>query len=181
MKAIDTFYQGHLFRSRLEARWAVFFDALEIKWEYEADGYDLGGGIWYLPDFWLPEYKCFAEVKPQQFSEDELSKCQKLAELSGYSCILLDGRPDMRSYPMLSVDYWCIENGEYAKMVDGLSEDESCYHVESTFIDLIPSSYLPSHLGFEGERLFSDLWKIGRSNYTLEYKLAVVAAGSERF
>lgn len=29
VKAIDTVYKGYRFRSRLEARWAVFFDALD--------------------------------------------------------------------------------------------------------------------------------------------------------
>jgi len=32
-RAIRTKYKEHLFRSRLEARWAVFFDALGIRWE----------------------------------------------------------------------------------------------------------------------------------------------------
>ena len=32
-KAIETKYKGFRFRSRLEARWAVFFDALGIEWE----------------------------------------------------------------------------------------------------------------------------------------------------
>ena len=41
------------FRSRLEARWAVFFDACGVAWEYEPEGYDLGGGLCYLPDFLL--------------------------------------------------------------------------------------------------------------------------------
>ncbi len=35
MKPIETIYNGFRFRSRLEARWAVFFDAVEIKYEYE--------------------------------------------------------------------------------------------------------------------------------------------------
>jgi hypothetical protein len=52
--AIETRYAGYLFRSRTEARWAVFFDALGIAWEYEPEGYDLGEVGWYLPDFWLP-------------------------------------------------------------------------------------------------------------------------------
>ena len=50
---IQTEYKGYLFRSRLEARWAVFFDALGVKWEYEPEGYDLGDGLLYLPDFLL--------------------------------------------------------------------------------------------------------------------------------
>ena len=63
MKAIETRYAGHLFRSRLEARWAVFFDALGIEWLYEHEGYETPGG-WYLPDFWLPRHNLIVEVKP---------------------------------------------------------------------------------------------------------------------
>lgn len=64
LKAIDTHYNGYKFRSRLEARWAVFFDALGIKYEYEKEGYDLGDGLYYLPDFYLPESNEFVEIKP---------------------------------------------------------------------------------------------------------------------
>lgn len=53
MKAIETVYKGYRFRSRLEARWAVFFDACGVKWEYEPEGYALGDGLCYLPDFLL--------------------------------------------------------------------------------------------------------------------------------
>ncbi len=53
LKAIQTEYKGYRFRSRLEARWAVFFDACGVDWEYEPEGYDLGGGLQYLPDFLL--------------------------------------------------------------------------------------------------------------------------------
>ena len=53
LKAIQTEYKGYLFRSRLEARWAVFFDACGVDWEYEPEGYDLGDGLYYLPDFLL--------------------------------------------------------------------------------------------------------------------------------
>ena len=64
IKAIETVYKGYRFRSRLEARWAVFFDALGVKWEYEKEGFDLGEAGWYLPDFWLPELGVWAEIKP---------------------------------------------------------------------------------------------------------------------
>lgn len=53
LKAIQTEYKGYRFRSRLEARWAVFFDTLGVKWEYEPEGYDLGNGVYYLPDYLL--------------------------------------------------------------------------------------------------------------------------------
>jgi hypothetical protein len=50
MKAIETIYAGHRFRSRLEARWAVVFDTLGIRWEYEPEGFETSAGR-YLPDF----------------------------------------------------------------------------------------------------------------------------------
>lgn len=49
-------YNGYRFRSRLEARWAVFFDALGVKYEYEPEGYKLPNGMCYLPDF---KVKCY--------------------------------------------------------------------------------------------------------------------------
>jgi len=65
IKAIETVYKGYRFRSRLEARWAVFFDALGLEWGYEVEGLDLGG-LWYLPDFYIPdlEYR-WIEIKPR--------------------------------------------------------------------------------------------------------------------
>lgn len=64
IKPIETLYKGYRFRSRLEARWAVFFDAMKIRYEYEPEGYILSDGSCYLPDFWLPDQKTFVEIKP---------------------------------------------------------------------------------------------------------------------
>ena len=50
IKAIETRYSGYRFRSRLEARWAVFFNELHLKWEYEPEGFSFNGQS-YLPDF----------------------------------------------------------------------------------------------------------------------------------
>ena len=57
VKAIETFYKGYHFRSRLEARWAVFFDTLGIPWRYEDEGFEKeahGETVRYLPDFFIP-------------------------------------------------------------------------------------------------------------------------------
>ena len=68
IQPIQTRYAGHRFRSRLEARWAVFFDAMKIDWEYEPQGYTITDP-WgresraYLPDFHLPDLDVWAEVK----------------------------------------------------------------------------------------------------------------------
>lgn len=65
MKAIETRYAGHRFRSRLEARWAVFFDRLGVDWQYELQGFEVGEtGRRYLPDFYLPATNTWVEVKP---------------------------------------------------------------------------------------------------------------------
>lgn len=63
IKPIETIYNGYRFRSRLEARWAVFFDAANIKYQYEPDGFTGYLGIPYLPDFYLPDFHVYAEVK----------------------------------------------------------------------------------------------------------------------
>lgn len=80
IEAIETFYKGDRFRSRLEARYAVFFDTLGIKYSYEPEGYKLGGVInsHYLPDFYMPELNCFFEVKGLM-TEDDMGKILKFA------------------------------------------------------------------------------------------------------
>jgi len=79
MKAIETEFDGYKFRSRLEARWAVFFKTLGIPYAYEKEGFDLEG-TWYLPDFWLPEQQYWIEVKGQDPTEEEHRKCALLAK-----------------------------------------------------------------------------------------------------
>jgi len=72
IKAIETRYKGYRFRSRLEARWAVFFDALGMTWEYEPEGFETDAG-WYLPDFrvFTPQGNTvWYEVKPQEYVSD---------------------------------------------------------------------------------------------------------------
>jgi hypothetical protein len=79
--AIETRYKGYRFRSRLEARWAVFFDVLHVEWEYEPQGFHLPSGA-YLPDFWLPTQEVWVEVKGKEPSDHELLKAQQLADAS---------------------------------------------------------------------------------------------------
>lgn len=64
IKPIDTVWKNYRFRSRLEARWAVFFDELCIKFEYEPQGFELRDGTKYLPDFYLPNQNTYVEIKP---------------------------------------------------------------------------------------------------------------------
>jgi len=75
---IQTKYAGCLFRSRLEARWAVFFDHVGVTWRYEPEGFDLDGD-WYLPDFYLPEIEKWFEVKGTKPTDHEGELARKLA------------------------------------------------------------------------------------------------------
>lgn len=81
IQAIETIYKGYKFRSRLEARWAVWFDSLGIQWEYEKEGYQLRSG-WYLPDFWLPQFNAWFEIKGEtiDYSHGDWQKCRDLAD-----------------------------------------------------------------------------------------------------
>lgn len=79
IQAIETQFDGYSFRSRLEARWAVFMRTLGVKYEYEKEGYDLGDLGWYLPDFWLPDHNSWLEIKGQHPTSEETEKCKALA------------------------------------------------------------------------------------------------------
>lgn len=78
IKAIETVYKGYRFRSRLEARYAVMFDALGFEWQYEPEGFDLGEMGHYLPDFFLPKLNVWIEIKGGKATGVELAKCGAL-------------------------------------------------------------------------------------------------------
>lgn len=95
IKPIETLYKGYRFRSRLEARWAVFLDTLGVKWEYEPEGFELPSGRRYLPDFKVnchgtrgecydkPSFPLYIEVKGVMTEAD----AAKIKEFSGLSKI----------------------------------------------------------------------------------------------
>jgi hypothetical protein len=104
-RPIETSYGGCRFRSRLEARWAVFFDHMHLRWEYEPEGYRLPNGDIYLPDFLLPDLDVsgmalglFVEVKPDRrehhsWHPGDLPKCSGLAT-EEIPVLLAVGYPD---------------------------------------------------------------------------------------
>lgn len=98
MKVIQTKYRDCHFRSRLEARWAVFFDELHIEWEYEPEGFVCDDGTWYLPDFYLPRFNggLYVEVKREG---GDLSKARSFGREN--PLLICEGLPGMRVYTML--------------------------------------------------------------------------------
>lgn len=92
---IETNYAGCRFRSRLEARWAVFLDRLNITWEHEPDSFQTSAGA-YLPDFKIelpddPSHPYWLEVKPDDFIQDDRHRA--LAAQSGMPLIVARGMP----------------------------------------------------------------------------------------
>lgn len=119
IKAIDTEYNDYKFRSRTEARWAVFFDSLGWEYEYELEGFEFENGLKYLPDFLvkIPDsdgvvWDYYVEVKPQgDLSEYETRKIEALSKHT--NVLVLKGIPDKKKTYLLCAHYedskvfWC--------------------------------------------------------------------------
>lgn len=104
IQALPTEYRGRLMRSHLEARWAVYFDALVRPWDYEVAGYSLPSGC-YLPDFWLPIRHpvyfgagYWFEVKPDWPNQREARLCWELARKTKHTVQLIAGPPVAGEY-----------------------------------------------------------------------------------
>jgi hypothetical protein len=165
---LQTHYKGTLFRSRLEARWALFFDTLGIDWEYEPEKVALGGVAGnIIPDFWLPtlevegSYKsgAFAQIKPppRDTAEDKepsitdwstrklVMQCIALANTKSFPVLLLIGDPGTGRHfqtPTL-IDFG---KGDYRCLHPLTHHDNYCCYY--------PSAYQCKHqrIGFKWDR-----------------------------
>lgn len=99
-KGLEASYSGKIFRSRLEARWALLLDCLGIDWDYEPCHYQVGPALYYLPDFYLPRLETWLEVKGIPFMDSE-SMAKVLAAVAGPLPIPLREAPHTRSTALL--------------------------------------------------------------------------------
>lgn len=101
----ETSYNGNHFRSRLEARWAVFFDKLGIGYDYEPELFNLGRAGSYLPDFKIThnlnqshhaDYCPYVEIKPEMslLSDEEWAKIEAFGRK--HDLIVIFGSPRMQ-------------------------------------------------------------------------------------
>lgn len=161
MKVIETFYQGYKFRSRLEARWARYFDFMGFEYLYEHEGFDLDEYGWYLPDFYLPHVNMWAEVKPAAFSNKELDKLKALVMFTQKPALMLIGIPSRKAYDAWCYDKHCTPGGIY--LADfALSNHHNYYQEEKRFYGAL----------YEGEI---------DEDYFDDIDAAVTAAKSARF
>lgn len=149
MNAIDTYFNGDYFRSRLEAKWAVFFTILGIPYEYEPQEFSDGNGNTYLPDFYLPNVasthaegkKVYIEVKHKEWTEG-FSKNGNADLWFTEALIYVQGSPSwvfnnnrQTDYPYIS----CADlNGNEFPLWDNnhvLFKCENCLTAQFSFID----------------------------------------------
>ncbi|GAA5191484.1 hypothetical protein [Ferrimonas gelatinilytica] len=76
IEAIPTKVGGTTYRSRTEARWAVLFTEMGVRFDYEPEYIELSSGERYLPDFYLHDFNAYLEVKPDN-TEVITAECRK--------------------------------------------------------------------------------------------------------
>ena len=60
-------YEGIIYPSTTEARWAVFFDACDVRWLHEPHNFEDETGLRYLPDFYVRD----VEIELSRAWEDD--------------------------------------------------------------------------------------------------------------
>jgi len=123
----------------LEARWAVFFDAAGITWEYEPEGYKTSAG-WYLPDFKLSKNPLLNpgiyEIKPALPTDSEKEKC------FGIGGKMIVGRPWIKFGEHGTIEHfeYCVLeriSGEHFENAYSMKVFAQCRYCEET-IELYP-------------------------------------------
>ena len=174
IKAIETRYAGCRFRGRTEARWAVYFDALGIKWEYEVQGFEFSLGR-YLPDFWLPDFGYFAEAKPEPSVKDPglAWKLGKFAVEVGSPILLLNGLP--RAEAVTGFFPYIAEMKEVLTAIKHIDFAKPMYGMGEAF------NFFPSQFPLVGPNLPDDLmFPISIGYDTCEYPGVVEAVQKAR-
>lgn len=108
IKAIPTVFNGQVYRSRIEARWACFMDTLTIPFSYEPEAYNLNG-ICYLPDFYLPVQNCYLEIKLLEPTPEEQEKAGRLATASRKPVYLFHGPIIEPNWPHGDLRTWAYQ------------------------------------------------------------------------
>ena len=96
-------YRGQEYPSKVQAAWAKYYFEHGVPFEPEPErfSHDLGDGVYYRPDFWLPGRQQWCEVKAStdQVTTEAVTKAERLAARSQHAVELGVGYPGRhRSY-----------------------------------------------------------------------------------
>lgn len=168
IKPIVTEYDGHRFRSRVEARWAVFFNTIGLEYEYEIEGFEMGESR-YLPDFYIPSLNRWFEVKGKPVTESELKKCEEF-------CRRLDNENIKFSILIGSPNICAVRVGEFFGIWEYVWEWPSKTYPDNYRLqapkELIETEYF--------SRFVKGLWVVPDATEE-EVAIAAIAAGKARF
>jgi len=120
---LATKYGTTLYRSRQEARWSVFFDCIGLTTFYEFQGFNLGG-IFYLPDIYVPTWDAWIEVKPDTPTAMEREKADRLATFTKKPVFVLSQPIEV---PTLDCEEGTVHQPSVLRV--GLSEIDAPAHV----------------------------------------------------
>jgi hypothetical protein len=116
---IATMLDGHRFRSRNEARLAVFLGKLGVPYDFEGCAFSMRDGTRYTPDFYLIEQRTWIEFKPRYPHQSEIEKVAELCK-RGYRTVLLYGDKYVAPFGVDAAD---ARGGPYGRVythADGL-------------------------------------------------------------
>ena len=137
--SVVTYFDGKKFRSKTEAKVAYIFKKLGIQYEYEEEYFEFSDGTKYLPDFYLPKYDQWVEVKGYmtdtdkakiKMLEDEITASQTIIINEHLHTYYLDGTP-----VYLTPEGFTGDEVIYSEVIDAFKEAQS-HNFEEEFDDL---------------------------------------------
>ncbi len=167
IKAHPTMYSGVRFRSRLEARWAAFFDLVAWPWEYEP--LDLVG---WVPDFrvrWPCQHSCNGYDDTGAYSKER--RAESIAKGAGDHILLVEVKPyddpaQFNGHPMWDHnEEWADPHIVGVGNNPGVSTDWGMSHGSGGF-----QATIRSWLAGDGEAAWPALWR--EAGNTVQWRAA---------
>lgn len=175
-KSLPGPYGGIVFRSHLEARWAIFFDHLHLKWEYEPQGFAVDG-VAYLPDFavFAACGLLWAEIKPDWRSDpDGVARWRKFAgqRPQPSRAVLLAGLPTLHVQSLVIGGDDSQEDPAKGGWDDDSQQWRPCssgHHFDLAYPGMFGAKFAedgcPDHFGGDGEAVI-----VAASQAALSYR-----------
>ena len=169
LQAQKDWYNGIEFRSKLESKTAQALDNIGIMYEYEPEGYKLTNGMWYRPDFWLPDVKQFIECKGIMSSTDS-AKIVGLVEDTNHPVLVI-------SYEnaMFITRFWNEPACQVATYTNNLALGQCCVCGEKFFYAGEDTYACPACGAYDGDHYLAMLDYIESGTQLFNYGQQIAA------